>query len=132
MKKKIALMFGVSITLGVSYFVWSYSGIGKKVLAQFIIKKWSKIATSKDQTFDGQLIKDQLAKLNYEDHELLVRHALIAQRTPENDEQTARQLERLKSILIKINNRKIFERADLSSLNNIIFTADNFDVTTNN
>lgn len=121
MKKKLAVVFGISISLGVSYFLWSYSGVGKKVLSQWIIKRWSRLASLKDKTLDVESIKNELNKLDYEDHELLARYTLLdLKKTNVGDSEQSKTA----TLLKKLNDRQIFQRADLSALNDIIFTTE--------
>ena len=118
MKKTIALVFGVSIVAGVTYTIWAYGGVGKSMLAKWLLRQWKLQAARKGKTLDLKKLEKELAKLSYEDHELLFRYTLIDPiGKPALDAKAKKRADRL---IIKMSQTGLAERADLLQLSGII------------
>ena len=122
MKKTIYFIFGISITAGISYLLWAYTGIGKATLAKWLLKKWKFMVSKNNGQVDWNKIETELKKLDYEDHELLFRYTRIEiPRGSRVERIDPALIERFKKILKRMDERALFKRADLSQLDGIVF-----------
>ncbi|HEY9084019.1 MAG TPA: hypothetical protein VIN73_11845 [Vicingaceae bacterium] len=121
--KKIAItLFGISVFAGLGYVAFANTPLGKNTLTGWLLKKWKAAADKKQKKMDKEAIKKQLQKLKYSDLELLVAYTWIMPVLPDYGQQPDEKKEkRMKKFYQKINEKKIFQRADLSSLENIVF-----------
>jgi hypothetical protein len=76
MKKAIIAVFAVSITAGVTYTAWVYSGAGKSILTRWLLNKWKAVADRKQKKLDLKHTEAELSKLTYADIELLFRFTM--------------------------------------------------------
>lgn len=121
MKKTLIALFGISVFAGAGYAAWAYTPLGKNTLAKWLIKKWDKMAERENKKLDKDKLIKELAKLDYSDHELLFRYTLLDPFAKDDKgELTGKAKQRFEKLLKKMADRKIFDRADLSQLDNIV------------
>ena len=120
MKKAIAVIFGFSITAGVSYLVWVYSGLGKSVLSKWLLNRWKEMAEKGRRVIDVKNLEAELKKLEYEDIELLFRYtrSYPTLKVP-GGAWDKKKIQTVEKIREKLFARNFASRADLTSLNNI-------------
>lgn len=121
MKKTLAILFGISVFAGAGYAAFAYTPVGKIALSKFLIKRWEQSAKEVNKKLDKEQLEKELKKLTYSDHELLLRYTLLnplgkkrAGKLNEKGEQ------RFKKLIEKMAKEKIYQRADLSQLDNIV------------
>jgi hypothetical protein len=121
MKKTLIIMFGISMFAGAGYFVWAFTPLGKTVLSKWLLKKWKQAFDEVKATMDEKKLAAELMKLNYEDHEMLVRFTRmdILRKAKENRIDKETEMKAI-TLLQKMTFNKLFQRADLSSLDDII------------
>lgn len=111
MKKRLLIMFGISVFAGAGYVAWAYTPIGKHVLAGWLLKKWKAIAARRHRVIDVDNLRKELARLSYPDHELLTRLTILA---------AAKTKKTLP--LAELEERKVFERADLAAAKDLLLS----------
>lgn len=121
MKKTLIALFGISVFAGAGYAAWAYTPVGKSTLAKWLLKKWGKMAEREEKKLDKEKLTNELARLDYEDHELLFRYTLLDPFAKDDKGKlTGKTKQRFEKLLKKIADRKILNRADLSQLDNIV------------
>ena len=121
MKKTLIALLGISVFAGAGYAAWAFTPIGKNTLSKWLIKKWEKMAKRKDKTLNKEKLATELKKLDYSDHELLVKYTMLDPfAKDEKGELTGKNKERFEKLLNKIAKAKLLERADLKELDNIV------------
>jgi hypothetical protein len=122
MKKVAITLFGISVFAGVSYLAFANTPLGKNTLTKWLLKKWNEAAGKKQKKIDQESIKKELQKLNYSDLELLTAYTWIIPVLPDNGQKLDEKKEkRMMKFYKKINEKKIFQRADLTALENVVF-----------
>lgn len=122
MKKVAITLFGISVFAGVSYLAFANTPLGKNTLTKWLLKKWKEAADKKEKKIDEEAIKKELQKLSYSDLELLTAYTWIMPVLPDHGQQLDEKKEkRMMKFYKKINEKKIFQRADLTGLENIVF-----------
>jgi hypothetical protein len=76
MKKAVLTVFACSITAGISYSIWVYSGAGQSILTRWLLRKWKAVAERKQKKLDLKHTEAELNKLTYADVELLFRFTI--------------------------------------------------------
>ena len=112
------IILGGLAAIGLGYLTWRKT-IGKKYLGEWLLKRWKAIASNKQRTLDWELIKKELEKLTYADHELLARYTKF--NPMEKSNLNENQKKRLHSYLKKMSDSGIWKRANLNALDNIVF-----------
>ena len=121
MKKTLIALFGVSVFAGVGYLAWAYTPVGKATLSKWLLKKWEQMAKREKKTSDKEFLTQELKKLNYSDHELLVKDTMLDPLGKEKEGKLNEKAEaRFKKLLGKMAKVKLHERADLRQLENIV------------
>ena len=121
MKKTLIALFGISVFAGAGYAAWAYTPIGKNALSKWLLKKWEQMAKRKDKSLDKEKLANELKKLEYSDHELLVKYTLLDPfAKDEKGQLTGKAKQRFEKLLNKMAKVKLLERADLSQLDNIV------------
>lgn len=121
MKKTLIALLGISVFAGAGYAAWAYTPIGKNTLTKWLIKKWEQLAQRNDKTLDKEKLSKELKKLKYSDHELLARYTMLDPIGKEREGKlNAKAEQRFKKLMTKMAKVKLFERADLSQLDNIV------------
>lgn len=120
-KKTALILFGASAALGVAYLGFAYTPVGKISLSKWLLKKWGQMAERKKKKIDKEYLAKELKKLNYSDHELLVKYTRFDPFKKESEGRMDEKAKaRLKKLLGKMAKVKLFERADLRQLENIV------------
>ncbi len=121
MKKTLAILFGISVFAGAGYAAFAYTPIGKIALSKVLIKKWEQSATQVNKKLDKKFLEKELKKLTYSDHELLLRYTLLNPLGKRRAGKFNKKVEqRFKKLWGKMTKEKIYQRADLSQLDNIV------------
>ena len=122
MKKVAITLFGISVFAGLGYVAFANTPIGKNTLTKWLLKKWNEAAGTKKKQINTEAIKKELQKLSYNELELLVAYTWVMPVLPEQGKQLEEKKEkRMKKYYRKINEKKIFQKADLTPLENIVF-----------
>lgn len=122
MKKVAITLFGISVFAGLGYVAFANTPIGKNTLTKWLLKKWNEAAEKKQKKIDKEVIKKELQKLRYSDLELLVAYTWVMPVLPDHGQQLdAKKEKRMLKFYQKINEKKIFQRANLRLLENIVF-----------
>lgn len=111
MKKTVIALFSISVTAGTTYLVYSQV---KDRMIKNLLKIWAEEAKKQNKTFDEATVKKELEeKLFAWDIKLLANYTnkIIKQETEEN----------LKPLQDKIEKKELLKKADLKSLEGIIF-----------
>lgn len=122
MKKKLIVLFGISAFAGAGYLLWAYTPLGKKSLIKWLLRKWEARAKEKKKPFDRERLEKELAKLLYSDLELLARYTfivLVKRNGQKNDPAKFKNV--VPKYAKRITEAEIFEKADLSQLDNLMF-----------
>ena len=118
MKKTQITLFGISVFAGAGYATWVFSPIGKNTLAVWMIKKWKQMAAQKNKSLDHHKLVSELKKLNYHDHELLIRYTYY--KSKQGKKRDKKAISKLGQIEQKIEQEKLFRRADLGQIEQLI------------
>ena len=122
MKKVAIALFGISVFAGLGYVAFANTPIGKNTLTKWLLKKWNEAAGIKKKKINTEIIKKELQKLTYNELELLVAYTWVIPVLPEHGKQLEEKKEkRMQKYYRKINEKKIFQKADLTALENIVF-----------
>lgn len=133
MKKTLLLLTSISVVLGAGYATWAYTPLGKKILSKWLVKRWGEMAKQEKKKLDLKILEKELIKLNYKDHELLffyTRNDFLRKeksylghekRHPLAEKEVRLFRQKFRNYVEKLKKRKIFKKADLSSLENIVF-----------
>ena len=120
MKKTTILLFGISVFAGLGYLAFSKTPVGKKTLMGWLLKKWQQAAEKKSRSIDQEPLKTELQKLCYDELELLVGYTWRFPVLPEPDI-PEKDRKRFVRKMQQIKESGLFEKADLSALENIVF-----------
>ncbi|MBL4574823.1 MAG: hypothetical protein JKY51_01825 [Opitutaceae bacterium] len=121
MKKTLAILFGISVFAGAGYATFAYTPIGKMALSKWLIKKWMQSAEKVNKKLDRKKLEQELKKLKYSDHELLVKYTMLNPLEKKRKGKLNDKAEqRFKKLIEKMTKAKIYQRADLSQLDNIV------------
>lgn len=118
--KRTAVLFGISVFAGLGYLAWSQTPLGTTTLSSWLLKKWEEIAAKLNKPIDLELLKKELKKLDYEDHELLARLTWLDPFKEHEREWTEKYKKRLLNLIGLLKKARTLERANLSSLENIV------------
>lgn len=122
MKKVAITLFGISVFAGLGYVAFANTPIGKNTLSKWLLKKWNRAAEKKKKKLNKEELKKELQKLAYSDLELLVAYTWVIPVLPEHGKPLEDKKEkRMLKFYRKINEKKIFQKANLTQLENIVF-----------
>ncbi|GAA0892651.1 hypothetical protein GCM10009122_23300 [Fulvivirga kasyanovii] len=122
--KKLSILFGISVFAGAGYLVWAYTPLGKKVLSQWLTRKWLESAGQEGIKLDKMKMDSAMYKLTYQDLELLARYTWLGimdkYRTGTLDAHTRQKGLKLYK---KMEESGTFKRSDVRELHNVVFPA---------
>jgi uncharacterized protein Smg (DUF494 family) len=121
MKKTLAILFGISVFAGAGYAAFAYTPIGKITLSKWLIRKWEQSAKQVNKKLDKEKLENELKKLTYSDHELLVRYTMLNPLGKKREGKLNNKAEqRYQKLIEKMKKARIYQRVDLSQLDNIV------------
>jgi hypothetical protein len=121
MKKTLVVLSSISVFLGAGYAAWAYTPLGKKTLSKWLLKKWGEMAKRDGKKLDLKVLENELVKLSYRDHELLFRYTRNDfMGKAQKNKLDLKTDKKLRDYLKKMKEVKIMDRANLSSLENIV------------
>ena len=122
-KKRLAVLFAISVFAALGYMAWSMTPLGTTSIAHWLVKKWEGLLTKEGKSIDTKYALEELKNLTYPEHELLLKLTWLEPHKLDvnsSDPKNLKKMKRYTELIGQFNDSKIMERADLVFLENII------------
>ena len=133
--KSLLILSSISVFLGIGYVAFAYTPFGKKVLINWLLKKWEQAVIKKKKPYEepmpnGQVkvypyneieIKKKLEELSFDDLTLLTHFTWVFPILPKDEELTPKKEQRFKKFMEKMMASEKIRKAQFKPLWGIVF-----------